>query len=134
MAEPHVLDTSALIALLEDEAGADTVERVIHREEPFVCFISLMEILYVKIREMGQESAAIAYDILKAMPIRVVESDEDLRLRAARIKAEHRLSLADAWVAATAERLGAVLVHKDPEFDALSERLRMLRLPTKGKK
>lgn len=131
MAEPHVLDTSALIALLEDEAGADAVERVIHREEPYVCFISLMEILYVSIREMGQESAGIAYDILKAMPMRVVESDEDLRLRAARFKAEHRLSLADAWIAATAERLGAVLVHKDPEFDALSGRLRMLRLPSK---
>ena len=131
VAEPHVLDTSALLALLEDEEGADTVERVLHHEKVFVSFISLMEFLYVKLREQGEERAGMAYALLKAMPIHVVESDEELCMLAAHIKAAHRLSLADAWIAATAERLGAILVHKDPEFDAFTERLKMLRLPAK---
>ena len=31
---------------------------------------------------------------------------------------QHRLSLADVFIAASAQRLGAVLVHKDPETAA----------------
>jgi len=38
----------------------------------------------------------------------------------AAIKACHALSVADAWIAAAAQQEGAVLVHKDPEFQAIS--------------
>jgi predicted nucleic acid-binding protein len=68
---------------------------------------------------------------LKQLPIEVVESDEPLGLAAARIKASHKLSVADAWIAATAERLGATLVHKDPEFEALAGSIRLQALPPK---
>ena len=37
------------------------------------------------------------------------------------LKAWHRLSVADAWIAAAAQREGAVLLHKDPEFRALDQ-------------
>ena len=53
-----------------------------------------------------------------------------LLIRAASIKATHRLSLADAWIAATALELDATLVHKDPEFEKLLE-LKEERLPYK---
>ena len=47
---------------------------------------------------------------------------------AARLKAGGGLSVADAWIAATALSRAAVLVHKDPEFarahDVVQERLR----------
>ena len=39
--------------------------------------------------------------------------------RAAAIKANNRLSLADAWIAASAELSGGILIHKDPEFESL---------------
>ncbi|MSQ58163.1 MAG: PIN domain-containing protein [Betaproteobacteria bacterium] len=35
------------------------------------------------------------------------------------MKAEYSLSLADAWIAACAQEQGALLIHKDPEFNAL---------------
>jgi predicted nucleic acid-binding protein len=40
--------------------------------------------------------------------------------RAATIKATHPLSLADACIAASALEEGAVLVHKDSEFQAVT--------------
>lgn len=43
-------------------------------------------------------------------------SPADRLERAAAIMARHRLSLADAWIAACALLQGAQLVHKDPEF------------------
>ena len=38
----------------------------------------------------------------------------------AAIKACHALAVADAWIAAAAQQEMAVLVHKDPEFQAIS--------------
>lgn len=38
---------------------------------------------------------------------------------AAAVKAQQAVSLADAWIAASAQLAGAVLVHKDPEFAPL---------------
>ena len=40
--------------------------------------------------------------------------------RAASPKALHALSLAHAWIAATALECRASLVHKDPEFEAIA--------------
>ena len=36
------------------------------------------------------------------------------------MKANYRLSLADAWIAASAMLQEACLIHKDPEFNALN--------------
>jgi predicted nucleic acid-binding protein len=40
-------------------------------------------------------------------------------LTAARLKAEFLISFANSIIAASAFRQNAILVHKDPEFDAL---------------
>jgi len=59
------------------------------------------------------------------------DMDESTVLTAGRLKAEHRVSFADALIAAFALRTGAILVHKDPEYDALDGVLDMERLPYK---
>jgi predicted nucleic acid-binding protein len=48
-----------------------------------------------------------------------VSCEEAILQHAARIKAGGGLSVADAWIAATAVQRDAVLVHKDPEFSRL---------------
>jgi predicted nucleic acid-binding protein len=49
-----------------------------------------------------------------------VSCSDQLLERAAALKACHPLSVADAWIAASAQLQGAVLVHKDPEFRSLA--------------
>jgi predicted nucleic acid-binding protein len=71
---------------------------------------------------------------VKALPLTVVESSERLTLSAGNIKANHRLSLADAFIAATALQTGATLVHKDPEFEQLNKVIRLEKLPYKTSK
>jgi ribonuclease VapC len=135
VSEVWVLDTSALFTLKEDEPGADVVETILREDggkgRVHICFMSLMEYYYLLLRSQGRDKADHAYLMLKQLPLTVVESDEALGLAAARIKVEAPLSVADAWVAATAERLGAVLVHKDPEYEPLKPPLRLLALPYK---
>ncbi len=59
-------------------------------------------------------------------------TDDTLCSEAAKMKATHRISFADAFVAATAKRFKAVLVHKDPDFNVLSSVLKLKMLPPKS--
>jgi hypothetical protein len=52
-------------------------------------------------------------------------------VKAAEIKASHRGSLADAWIAACALLRGATLLHKDPQFETI--RLSQEPLPYRNK-
>ena len=131
--KPCVLDTSALFCLKQNEEGAGEVERVLRKLPVYLSFVSLTEYFYIVYQKQGRAEAYRAYLELKMMPIEVVESSERLRLLAGEIKALFPLSFADVWVAATAESLGAELLHKDPEFEALSGRLVLNPLPYKAK-
>jgi predicted nucleic acid-binding protein len=48
------------------------------------------------------------------------------------IKATNNLSVCDSWIAATAVVSGAILVHKDREFEQLKAMARLRALPYKG--
>lgn len=129
-----LLDTSALLTLRDDEDGADDVaERLAagsHNGIPCrISFISLMELYYRVWQDEGQTQGRLAYEQCLALPLIVVHEDAPLLEMAAEIKATHRLSVADAWIAASAIQLRATLVHKDPEFDQLN--IPQHRLPYK---
>ncbi|MEY4808512.1 MAG: hypothetical protein RLZZ206_2901 [Cyanobacteriota bacterium] len=116
-----LLDTSALLTLRDDEAGAGRVEEAL--EQPgrcYACFLSRMEVLYRVWKDEDEPAGRLAYEQLKALPLHWVEVSEPLLEQAACIKARHSLSLADAWIAAAAQQVGATLLHKDPEFRAIS--------------
>ena len=115
-------DTSAILTLRDDEPGAERVAMVLEGPNPcFACFITRMEALYRVWKDEGERSGRLAYEQLQSLPIQWVDQTEPLLLEASRIKASHSLSVADAWIAATAILSRATLLHKDPEFEALTE-------------
>ena len=130
-----LLDTSALLALRDDESGAARVGQILKDAKNggiacYGCFISLMEIFYRVWRDEGELAGREAYADCLNMPIHWIHESPELLERAAIIKATHRLSLADAWIAASAIENDATLVHKDPEFENFPE-LAEERLPYK---
>ena len=121
-----LLDTSALLALRDDEDGAQRVAGLLKAAQSgesrcLVCFMSRMEVLYRVWKDEGERRARLADAQLQSLPIEWVSCSDALLERAAAIKACHPLSVADAWIAASAQLQGAVLVHKDPEFRLLGE-------------
>lgn len=117
-----LLDTSALLTLRDDEPGADRVEQALKQPQHCcTCFMSRMEVLYRVWKDEDERAGRLAYEQLKALPLQWIEVSEPLLERAASIKACHSLSLADAWIAAAAQEIGATLLHKDPEFRAVAE-------------
>jgi predicted nucleic acid-binding protein len=124
-ASRFVLDTSALLTLHNDEAGSDRVAAVLlaaadGQAEVYGCFISLMEVLYRVWKTEGEAAARTAYAQCLELPIVWVHESPALLERAASLKAVHALSLADAWIAATALECQATLMHKDPEFEPIA--------------
>ena len=116
------LDTSAILTLRDDEPGAERVAMLLEGPDPcFACFITRMEVLYRVWKDEGERSGRLAYEQLQSLPIEWVDQTEPLLLEASRIKATHPLSVADAWIAAAALLSRATLLHKDPEFEAITE-------------
>src|SRR4029453_18871526 len=120
--EIYVLDTSAWLTLIEDEAGADSVEELIEKARAgeivlLISFMSFMEVYYITRQERDRNEAQARVDLMAALPGLGVDSTEALRLLAGGLKAQHRLAVADAWIAALPQERNATLVHKDPEFE-----------------
>ena len=137
----YVLDSTAFLALIEDEPGAETVQKLLERANKggiviFTSFVSFTEIFYITLREKGEKEAKRRVQLMNALAMTRVESSQELGLIAGRLKSTYRLSFADTWIAATAIFYDAILVHKDPEFEQLKDKLEMLQLPYKksGKK
>lgn len=133
----YLLDTSAIFCLKDDEEGAPRVEKILEEArngdcQAYLSFMSLMEYLYITLIRYGEDLARKAYLELTLLPLKTIESNEELRLAAAELKANHNLSVADAWIAATAKVEKAILVHKDPEFEAISRSVKCLALPYKS--
>lgn len=123
-----VVDTSAAMAVILEEEGFERVGEVVYSPgRVMVPFIVVMEVEY----KLLQKKPAVvdeALATLDAWPVQTVESYYSWRRAAARVKAEAKVSFADAWIAALALINDAELVHKDPEFDAVAG-LKHIRLP-----
>ena len=137
MAERYILDTSAILAFLGGERGADKVERLLRgsragRFQVLACSITLMEVFYTAVREKGEDEAVRLLALVRAWPLRWVYPDEKVLLHAGRLKASYRLSVADALIAAVARLRQATWVHKDPELEALRGQIELLSLPSKA--
>lgn len=132
-----LLDTSAILTLRDDEAGADRVAEVLGlatqgKAKCYGCFVTLMEVLYRVWRDEDKAAGQLAYQQCQALPMEWLQNSDTLLVKAAEFKALHPLPIADAWIAACASEQSAVLLHKDPEFKPLPIAQEML--PLKAKK
>ena len=129
----YVLDSFALLAYLEDEAGAATVEEILAAcsagdAEAWLSIVNLGEVAYITHRERGLPAAQRAIAAIDQLPVRVVDADRSRTFAAARIKARHALSYADAFAAALGQEVDGEVVTGDPEFETVEEIVRVLWL------
>jgi len=121
----RVLDSYAVLALLHEEAGAEEVAELLTSARRsghtiYINEINVGEVYYIVARYRSLDDADRVLDHLRALPLEFVANAWSDVLDAARIKATHALSYADAFAASTAKRLGAMLVTGDPEFRSVA--------------
>lgn len=111
-----VLDSWAILRYLEDDGlAADAVASLLASERPVMSWINLGEVYYVIHRVHGEEAATDTVRDLREVLTPDLPGATRV-LDAARIKAEHPLSYADAFAAATAVVLHAELWTGDAEL------------------
>lgn len=135
----YLLDTSAVMTFSEDEAGSETVADILEKAklgkvEVYISFMSVMEACYKVYQCKDEPSARKMFNYLSHLPMERVDVNNDLIFLSSRLKAVYSISMADAWILATAVQLGAHLVHKDPEFEQVKNILPQIILPYKTKK
>ncbi len=110
---------------MRDEPGAAEIERVVDAGGAVISWINLGEVFYIEARIAGEAAAAAAVERVRSA-LRVDDVDAELILGAARLKARHALSYADAFAVALAERLRLPLMTGDPEIVALDRDLSVI--------
>jgi len=91
-------------------------------------------VFYITLQEREIKEAETRLRMMASLPIIRVESTVSLSIAAGRLKAKHRMSVADAWIAALAQERSAILVHKYPEFEQIEDDLQVFKLPYKEEK
>lgn len=119
--EKYILDTHAVFVLLNKEKGFQKVKALLEdngkeNKEVYLSLLSLGEIYYILIREVGEEKATNIITKIENLSLNIMKPDTLLTKEAAKIKATGGLSYADSFVIATAVHLGAKIVTGDPEF------------------
>ena len=133
MSESLTFDSEPIIAFFLDEQGAkivsDYLTKIQNKEiAGFINIVNLSEVYYILYRlnpSLAEESCrALSQFGLTIIPV----EDDDLWRNAAKIKAQHSLSLADAFAVATAEKQKSTLViGSDKDYDGMTIKLLKIR-------
>ena len=121
MDRSYVLDSYAMIAHFEDEAGGGQVRKVLKAAHAgkttlYMSVINLGEIYYNTYRERGREKADEAVFLLRQLPVTIVDADIEMTIEAAELKSLHPVAYADCFAAALGIRNKAIVITGDPEF------------------
>jgi PIN domain nuclease of toxin-antitoxin system len=129
--DKYVLDSYALLAFLANEKGRDLVENlfVLAMEKKVQLYMSIVnfgEVIYIIEREEGLRNAQMALARISKLPVKLVDADMYLTLKASHIKANNALSFADAFAASLALEKNASLVTGDKEFGSMAAKINII--------
>lgn len=131
MNKRYVLDANALLDFVEDGPGAERVERLFKdaRKNGAPTLMSVLnwgEVFYYLWQGRGEESARQTLANLSRLPLEIVSVDLAHAMKAAELKARHKIPYVDCIAAALAALTQAVLVTADRDFEKLGRSLPIL--------
>jgi len=115
----YVFDACAMIAFLDDEAGADKVSELLVQagngtDHFFITSIQVLEVYYDRIYVKGREYADTFLENLYSSSVIILhEITHDAIREAGRFKTSYSMSLGDSVLVATALCIGATIVTCD---------------------
>ncbi len=133
----YILDTSALLTFIENEAGVEDVEKLLldaieGKVQIFISAVSTIQLYYVSLREQGKTVADERLQLIDGLPIKQQSLHSDMAKIIGEIKESKSMSFADCCIAGLAKIYKATIVHKDPEFEQIKDELKQHKLPYKS--
>jgi predicted nucleic acid-binding protein len=131
MDKTYVLDASAVLHFVDDDTGAERVERLLqeaaHRNAPLLISVANWgEVFYHAWQQRGEETAQRTMANLARLPLDLVAVDVAQAMKAGELKAVHKIPYVDCMAAALATVRQATLVTSDRDFEKLGRRLPIL--------
>jgi predicted nucleic acid-binding protein len=119
-----VMDSYALLAFFRNEPECEKVEQLLNeaaadKHELFMTCVNAGEVFYMSSRKDGSAKAETVWKALLQFPIHIIDADLESSLAAAKIKAKHSISYADAFAASLTIKKKATLITGDDEFKLL---------------
>lgn len=133
----YVLDSSAILRYLDDEAGAARVAEIINSHltgscEAIISALHWGEVAGIICRARGAQAMDLSLQRLSAFGFQVVPTDGDRALRAAMIRLKRKIPYVDAFgVELAANSRERVLVTADFDFKPASGDVKIEFLPAK---
>lgn len=126
-----MLDASAVLRFVEDADGADRIERLFKDAARGTSLLSISvvnwgEVFYHEWQVCGEQTARSTTAKLARLPLELVPVDLDQALKAAELKAVHKIPFVDCIAAALALRQQATLVTSDHDFEKLGRHFPVL--------
>jgi predicted nucleic acid-binding protein len=117
----YILDSYALLAYLNNEAGMDRIQAILREAGLGKCrvllsILNLGEVIYIIEREVGLPQAQEVLALLEQLANSILPSTNKTVLSAAHIKANYRHSYADAFAVVAAQENDGLILTGDPEF------------------
>ena len=122
-----ILDTKPLIKLFAKEDGWETVQKISSlieaaKIEGAISVVTLTEIYYKYCQEQRSDLAETRTENLRyASYLRKMAVTEEIAVKAGEFKGRHNISIADAFIAATAYFEGSTIISDDPDFKTIPE-------------
>ncbi len=122
-----ILDTKPLIRLFTKEEGWENVQEISSKIEAeeiegAISVVTLTEIYYKYLQEKRPDLAKARTEELRyATYLKKLEIDEEVAVKAGEFKGKYNVSIADAFIAATAYFEGSTIISDDPDFKRISE-------------
>ncbi len=129
-----VFDSYAILTYLKEEPGWQTARNFLwdaatKKNVIYINYVNLGEIYYMVYREKGVLLADEIISIIKLWPIKFIQVKEEIAVIAGRMKAENKISYADAYVVASALDKQAEIVTGDREFKEVEDIVKINWLP-----
>jgi predicted nucleic acid-binding protein len=116
-----------LIKLFAKETGWKAVQEISTRIEAdeiegAISVVTLTEIYYKYLHDKRPDLAEVRTEQLKCIPyLRKLEIDEGTAIKAGEFKGKYSVSVADAFIAASAYFEGSIIISDDPDFRRIAE-------------
>jgi predicted nucleic acid-binding protein len=127
---PKILDTYSLLVFLEKDAGFEKIKSLLVEaaqtgETLLLSSISFGEICNIVSRECGQDKANEIENIIKTLPIEIIDITTPLSIEAFHIKDTYKISYPNCFTAALAKLQNGELVTGDKEFKKTERELKI---------
>ena len=122
-----ILDTKPLIKLFAGEEGWKAVKEILSwieagELEAGICVVTLTEIYYKYLQENKQDLATARTNQIRYAPyLKKLEINEEIAIKAGELKGKYKVSIADAFIAASALQEDATIISDDPHFKKIPE-------------